>query len=253
MKLLNLVLFSNSHPEAQEGYEEMQKTLAKYYASYPNVKTIFYKYSNEDKFEDNILYIKGVESLVPGVLEKTLKTFEYALNEIKEFDDYDYIIRTNISSIINFKLLEEELRKNPIKFYGGGHIMNLSWTGGGITDSTWYGTLFAPGTCLIFTKEAFRFVVKNQHLIHKEIVDDLAIAILFREHRPDITIQAFKNREQYKATPIFYTDELGFNLTAIKEYVQKNNIIVYRNRCYNCRLVDQIQMRLIVDILLNII
>ena len=252
MKLLNLVLFSNSHPQEKEGYEEMQKTLARYYASFPNVKTIFYKYSDEDKFEDNILHIKGTESLVPGVLQKTLKIFEYAINDIKEFYEYDYIIRTNISSIVNFRLLEEELIQNPVKFYGGGHIMNLNWTGGGITDSTWYGTLFVPGTCLIFTKEAIQFIVENQHLIHKDIVDDLAIAILFREHKPDITPQCFRDREQYKATPVFYTNELGFHLPSIKNYVNSNNIIVYRNRCYNCRLVDQIQMRLIVDILLNI-
>jgi hypothetical protein len=249
MKLLNLVLFSNSHPKEQEGYEEMQKILQKYYTTFSNVKTIFYKYSDEDKFEDNILYIKGVESLVPGVLEKTLKTFEYVINDI---DEYDYIVRTNISSIINFKLLEEELIQNPVKFFGGGHIMVLNWTGGGITDSTWYGTLFVPGTCLIFTKEALKFIVQNQQLIHKDIVDDLAIAILFREHKPDIVPQCFKDREQYKATPIFYTDD-GFNLIAIKNFVKSNNIIVYRNRCYNCRKIDQIQMRLIVDILLNII
>jgi hypothetical protein len=249
MKLLNLVLYSNSSLEHQEGYEEMLKTLQRYYATFPDVKTIFYKYSDEDKLEDGILHIKGTESLVPGVLQKTLNVFEYILDDL---DNYDYVIRTNISSIIDFNLLEKELTSNPINFYGGGQVLNLQWTGGGITDSTWYGTIFITGTCMIFTKQAIKYIVENQHLIHLDIVDDIAIGILFREHRPDVVPQHFKNSEQYKATPVFYTNN-GFNIDAIKNYVKSNNIIVYRNRCYNCRKVDEIQMKLIVDILLNII
>ncbi len=249
MKLLNLVLYSNSSLEHQEGYEEMQKTLKKYYATFPNVKTIFYKYSNEDKLEDGILHIKGTESLVPGVLQKTLKAFEYILDDL---NNYDYIIRTNVSSIIDFNLLQKELTSNPISFYGGGNVENLQWTGGGITDSTWFGTLFISGTCLIFTRDAVNFIVENQHLIHMDIVDDVALAILIREHKPDVKPHQFKDRQQYKATPVFFTNN-GFNVDAIKHYVNNNNIIVYRNRCYNCRKIDEIQMKLIVDILLNII
>jgi len=253
MKFLNLVLYSNSSVEHQEGYEEMQKTLEKYYKSFPDVYTIFYKYSEDidtDVFMDNqILHFKGKESLVPGVLEKTLKVFEYVIdNEI--MNKYDYVIRSNISSIVNFDLLAKELQSNPMSFYGGPEIQNLQWNGGGITDSTWYGTLFACGTCLIFTKEAIQYIVSSQHLLHKNIVDDIAIAILFREHRPDIQAQQFKDRSQYKPTPVFYT-ERGFDIGAIRQYIKSNNIIVYRNRCYNCRKVDEIQMQLIVDILLN--
>lgn len=253
MKLLNLVLFSNSDPVEQEGYEQMQETLDKYYHTFPFVHTIFYKYTEDLKsdleLDGNILHIKGKESLVPGVLEKTLKVFQYVVDN-EMIQDYDYIIRSNISSIINFHLLVKELETSPISFYGGAHIMNLQWNGGGITDSTWYGTLFASGTSLIFTPDAIRYITSNKNLIHMNIVDDLAIAILFREHRPDIKPQQIMNSNQYQATPVFYTKQ-GFDINAIKQYVKDNNIIVYRNRCYNCRKVDEIQMKLIVDILLN--
>ena len=253
MKFLNLVLYSNSSTEHQEGYEEMQKALEKYYKSFPDVCTIFYKYSEDmdaDVLMDgSILHFKGKESLVPGVLEKTLNAFEYVIDN-KNIDNYDYIIRSNISSIVNFDLLAKELEANPVSFYGGPQIQNLQWNGGGITDSTWYGTLFACGTCLIFTKEAIQYIASNKHLIHTNIVDDLAIAILFKEHRPDIKAQQFRDPNQYKPTPVFYT-ERGFDVGAIRQYVKNNNIIVYRNRCYNCRKVDEIQMQLIVDILLN--
>lgn len=255
MKLLNLVLYSNSSVEHQEGYEQMQEILNNYYSSFKNVDTIFYKYSedlsSEYIMEGNIFKIKGTESLVPGVLEKTLITFEYIINNY-DIDKYDYIIRSNISSIINFDKLIEELHENPIKFYGGAHIMDLNWCGGGITDSTWFGTLFVSGTSIILTKDCIRYIIANKHLLRMNIIDDLAIGILFREHRPDITPQTFRNPDaSFIRTPCFYIQDKGFDLNSIKEYVKNNNIIVYRNRCSNHRKIDEIQMGIIVDILLN--
>ena len=97
-----------------------------------------------------ILYILMVKNhYVPGILKKTLLAFKY-LNNI----DYDYLIRSNISTIIDFNRLISYLDKNPIDYYGAGKLVNLQWTGGGMLDSTWRGTLFASGTSIIFTKKA---------------------------------------------------------------------------------------------------
>lgn len=246
MKILNLVLYSNSSQEHNEGYEQMQQILSRYYKTFePNILTIFFKYSDETKLKDNILHIKGVESLVPGVLEKTLKAFEYCKNM-----EFDYLIRSNVSTIINFNNLVKELEQNPIQFYGGGKVLELQWQGGGITDSTWYGTKFVCGTSIILTKSALNFILNSQHLIHSSIVDDLAIAILMREHRPDISPQQL-NELLYKTTPCFFTND-GFNMQGIVNFVKQNpDTIFYRNRCYNCRKVDEIQMKVIVDILME--
>jgi hypothetical protein len=248
-KILNLVLYSNSSLEHNEGYEIMQEILSKYYKTFePVVQTIFFKYSDistDYHLENNILHIKGIESLVPGVLEKTLKAFTY----VKDWE-FDYIIRSNISTIINFNNLLSELAQNPIQFYGGGKLMNLQWTGGGITDSTWYGTDFVCGTSIILTKEAIQLITEKQHMIDKTIVDDLAIAIFMRQYKSEIKPQQF-NQALYKTTPCFFTNQ-GFDMHSMIEFVKSNpDAILYRNRCYNCRKVDQIQMKIIVDILLE--
>ena len=164
--------------------------------------------------------------------------------------DFDYLIRSNISTIINFNNLIKELQKHPIDFYGGGKVLNLQWLGGGITDSTWYGTEFACGTSIILTKPAVTFILESERLIHKSIVDDLALAILMREYMPNIKPQEL-NQSFYKTTPCFFRNE-GFDMQGIINFVKENSdTIFYRNRCYNCRKVDEIQMKIIVDILME--
>jgi len=257
MKILNLVLYSNSG-EANEGYEKMQEILDKYYKTFEvntnsldSVHTIFYKFSpdllTDYHLDGNMLHIKGKESLVPGVLQKTLKAFEYVHKNNMQFD---YLVRSNVSTIINFENLIQELHKTPIKFYGGGKVMDLQWTGGGITDETWFGTHFVCGTSIILTPEAVSFILESQHLIKKDIVDDLAIAILIREHKTDVIPQQL-DENLYKTVPCCFTRE-GFHLYALQNFVKDSpQSILYRNRCYNCREVDQIQMQVIVDILME--
>ena len=45
---------------------------------------------------DNIIYIKGSETFIPGILLKTICGIEI----FKDRTDFDYIIRTNISEIV---------------------------------------------------------------------------------------------------------------------------------------------------------
>ena len=153
MKILHIIIYSNSKfsDNIKKGtYENMQKVLSNYYKKFnDNVLTYFVKYNENVKstywteyyIENDIIYINGKETFIPGILEKTLLAFKY-LNNF----DYDYLIRSNISTIIEFNRLISYLEKNPIDYYGAGKLVNLQWTGGGILDSTWYGTLFASGT-----------------------------------------------------------------------------------------------------------
>lgn len=58
------------------------------------VKHYFYCFCeniDHDTMEGNMIYLKGTESTMPGILDKTLRAFTF-------FDDttYDYIVRTNI-------------------------------------------------------------------------------------------------------------------------------------------------------------
>ena len=67
----------------------------KYYSKFSNVKTIYYKFNedliNEYDLKDDILIIQGKESFIPGILDKTIKAFQYIVDNYT----FDYVIRSN--------------------------------------------------------------------------------------------------------------------------------------------------------------
>ena len=155
MKILHIIIYSESDNNSiKEGtYENMQKLLSNYYKKFNNnVSTYFVKYDNNVKdtygtdyyIENDIIYINGKETFMPGILEKTLLAIKY-LNIF----EYDYFLRSNVSTIIEFNRLISYLENNPIDYYGSGKLFNLQCSGwNGVQDSTWFGTLFASGTSI---------------------------------------------------------------------------------------------------------
>jgi DNA-binding ferritin-like protein (Dps family) len=237
VKILNLVLYSDN-----EHYNNMYCILSNYYKKFNNVKTYFYKFNNtiENDFEliDDILNIKGTESMVPGVLDKTLKTFKYFE---KEYENYDYVIRSSISTIVDFILLSIELEKNPIEYYGSSHNICLQWLDyiGGIVDNKYFNTFFASGTNIILSKKGYKLLLDNVNLIDKTIIDDVAIGVLFKNiniHHTNIAPNKFI------FVPVL-NDINNFNNLIDKEY------IVYRNRNDVDRNIDVKQMKIITDLL----
>ncbi len=162
-KLLNLILYSENSPQ----YIEMYKILSSY-LKLNNIDHYFYAYKSdlESDYEiiDDIIYIKGEkETIVPGCLDKTIKVF----NICKNFD-YQYIVRSNISTVIDFKKFSELLGKIKTDFdYGGageGYHENIH---------------FASGCCLILSKKAVNFLLSNKETLEYTLTDDVAIAKVF--------------------------------------------------------------------------
>lgn len=253
MKVLNLVLYSNT--TEYECYDIMYQLTQEFYKSFDNVRTIYYKYDNiEEEYilNGDVLSIRGKETFVPGVLDKTLKMLEYIINN-NILDDYDVIVRSNISTIIDFNLLVKELETKGIPHYGGGKVENLQWKGGGINDTEWFGTLFVSGTAIIMSKEAVRCIIENKTKIKMDIIDDVSIAIFFRTQKnyyPPIELNHFANIPCFfkntDNSTVFYVNEL-------KHFIKKNNLIFYRNNCILNRVdrrLDIIQMRHIIDYLI---
>ena len=252
MKILHLVLYSDD-PTSKHCYEEMRGLTRQFYKIYENnVKTMYYKYDdNIDKdicIHDDMILVKGQESFTPGIINKTLAVFEYIVN-IGMLDEYDYVVRTNISMIVDFDELIKELEMNPIDFISGGETMTLNWNGGGITDSTWYGTQFVQGSNIIFTPEAIRFFASNQHLVRRDIIDDVTIGIFIREHKTDKYPPKKIRDGSFKIMTCLFTNTGQFNYTALMELVKQNNYIFYRNKCIfngTMRNLDVIQMNALI-------
>jgi hypothetical protein len=102
-----------------------------YFITYDNVPEI--------TLDGDTLRIPGVESY-EGILAKTLTAFDYFLSR----DSYDFVVRTNISSIWDYPKLLEKLSTLPRSGYYGG-------SPGGCFDSVTFvsgsGMILTPDVC----------------------------------------------------------------------------------------------------------
>lgn len=62
--------------------------------------------------KENIIYVKGKEMWVT-ILQKTIVAFDYLINKLNK--SYDFIVRTNVSTMFNYSLLVSYL--NSIRKY----------------------------------------------------------------------------------------------------------------------------------------
>ena len=234
----NLVLYSKD-----EEYEKMYQLTQTYYKKFKNVTTIYYKYNenitNEFTVKGNILDIRGKETYVPGILEKTLRAFEFVAK-----NQFDYLIRSNISTIVNFDLLNDYLVENPIK-YGGG-LKNTIYQidkDAGIVDDKYFGVQYASGTSIIISKETLDEILRFKDSIEKNFIDDVALGILIDQDLG--VVPKYVPVSRFISIP----NENG-DAAKIVELIKDKKYIFYRNRQPD-RKTDVAQMKVIIDHLLQ--
>lgn len=173
---------SNAHEQAMMQlqriwYDEASNSTFNY-----TVNTVYYMFSydvTEPTYDatERVLRIPGHESYIPGILNKTWVALQWAQHVMPPFD---YIVRSNSSTLINFGNLVQQLRKTPVE-YGGLHSMTLSWLDkqGGVYDRQLYGTCFASGTGIIWNRASFELLLNEggAHL-NRSIVDDVALGVV---------------------------------------------------------------------------
>ena len=233
MKILNLVLYSDN----DKTYVQMYEVLSEYYKRLSDVTTYFYKYNENisDNIEiiGDIINIKGRESYTPGILNKTIDAFMLFKNN-GEYEKYDYIIRSNISSIVNFSLLSEQLELNPVEYYGSTNV--------GYIEIDKKNIPFASGTNIIMSKKGYMTLLDNINLLNRALIDDISIAVFF--HKLNI-----------KITKVDKAGENGFVFVSMLkddlEYKKlvSHNYLVYRNKSENKRHYDVINMKNIIKYL----
>ena len=236
MKILNLVLYSDS-----DHYREMKKITSEYYSNFDYVKTIYYQYSN---INDNMvigdnLYLKGTESYIPGILNKTITAFEFftGSNSNAESDyKYDYLVRTNISTIFNFNILISYLKCNYIDYGGTCELEYL------INNNK---IRYSSGTSIIFSYNTIQYIVKHKDKINYEYIDDVAIGYFINNYLSDIKIKYISSLIW---TPNFSVSNENEdpNPKFIKFLHDNSNAIAFRNHNGN-RHIDILQMKIISD------
>ena len=163
MNIIILIIANDDN----ESYIEMQQIWRKYMNNHSNIKSYFIKNKidiNEDIIvnqEENTIYVKNNENLIPGILQKTIKSFEYCLQKF----EFDYIYRTNLSSFIDLNKAYHFLENNKVDY--GSCCLDIH-----------IDLHFASGCGFILSKKMVNILINNQNLINYKIIDDVAIGEL---------------------------------------------------------------------------
>lgn len=121
IKLLVLLIASDDLPV----YRELQKIWRSYMHLDPaHVEAYFMKsnpnLSQEVIVDGDVIWVKSSETIVPGLINKTIKSLNFLL---PRFNEFDFILRANLSSFYVFPKLLQFLERLPAKkVYCGSNI-----------------------------------------------------------------------------------------------------------------------------------
>jgi GR25 family glycosyltransferase involved in LPS biosynthesis len=192
LKFLNIIIYNEN-----EDYERLMKIeLETYLKRFNNVIFYFvtYREQNQDiMIENNCIYINGKEGFVPQCLDKTIIAIDYCLNQLNI--DFDFLIRSNISTVINFNKFPYQL---PLtKCYSSASIYKLNWLDipFGINKNNFNilrGTEYAGGTNIIMSKDVVEYLLSYQNELDRTVIDDVSIGFLLNKKYKLIEIKQYK-------------------------------------------------------------
>ena len=181
LKILNLIIYN----ENEEYERQMKVELENYLKQFENnVLFYFIAYRETQKdyiiVENNCIYIKGKEGFVPQVLDKTIIALEYCIKYLNI--NFDFFVRSNISSVINFNLFPIS-KLGFTNVYSGSNKQTLDWLDPnfGINSENIHklkGTVYAQGTSIILSKNVCDYLLYNKNNLDRSIIDDVSIGIL---------------------------------------------------------------------------
>lgn len=176
MKLLFLIISSS---DLQPHYSFLKQNWQSYMNNYENIDCYFLD-DNPDLNQDfliqpNHFIVKQKETMIPGILNKTI----LAIRELSKLKEYNFIIRTNLSSFWNFKNLLTFLSttfSNPFSFFFASQEYKI--------DS--YPFPFGQGACLIFNNYTANFILQNSSQLDNTLPDDVSIGLFLYNHKINI-------------------------------------------------------------------
>jgi hypothetical protein len=154
MKLLVLILATKKQPWERILREGIYKTWAS--KEYDNVKIVSYYGDVKEKREDG----SGLYLPTPCIqyTHKTLLAFKHSLENY----DFDFILRTNVSTYVRVKRFYEWLKDKPLEKFYSGFPHNHKKFG-------------VSGTCMVYSKDLIKMIVDNMNKI-KRNPDDVALS-----------------------------------------------------------------------------
>ena len=118
----------------------------------------------------NVLNINGTESMVPGILEKTILAFKI----INDLFDYDFIIRSTVATIINFKETNNFINNLEDADYYIGPFREIKWVDDSCgVNKTHFGINYCVGVFICLTKNLIKQMITDK--LDYSLVDDVSI------------------------------------------------------------------------------
>ena len=165
MKVLILVITSDN--EAR--YLELQKLWKSYMHSDPeHVEAYFiradHNLSLPCEIRGDVIWSRTKECLIPGVIEKTVRSLEYLLPRLKEFD---FVIRTNLSSFYVFPQLLQFLETLPKKLCYAGPV-------------AWETATLVSGCGIILSSDVAEYIANQRYRLMTHRNTDYDDVVLWR-------------------------------------------------------------------------
>lgn len=175
MKVIMTVLDGGSNPHYTK-MKEIWNLFRK--CREPNVYVYFLRYSDDKSLFPNgekyyldeltaTLYQYGVETVIPGILDKTHGAIEYFCTTC----DFDYFYRTNMSSIFDFDVMLDYLDKNATEY-------------GGKLENAFDQYLFASGSGYVLSRSACDTFLEHydEMLSDPTLFDDVAVGKIMQRY-----------------------------------------------------------------------
>jgi hypothetical protein len=191
-KLILLIIASDG-----DGYKELTDCWRKYMNEFPGVRS-FFVYSDPtiqmDIHVTNYSIVhRSDESMIPGILYKTIAAFSVC----NVFFNYDYIVRTNLSSFIHIPRLLTFMKMQRKDGYAGGHFNILpdhpnkyaehrivnKYMGAELNSRF----IFLHGACFILSRDVVANLLElitiqpDKLKIAECVIDDVAISLMLND------------------------------------------------------------------------
>ncbi len=175
LKTLVLIIASNS-----DAYNAFEESWRSYMHLDPEHFECYFIRGDETIEQDTIIagdtiYSKTKECLIPGVLNKTFMSFEALESRL---DEFDFVLRANLSSFFVWPRLQEFLKNLPKKnvYCGIAHYF------------LYYPLTFVNGSGIIFSTDLVRKMLAHRNeLVDINIIDDVAMGEFFKRQQVQIT------------------------------------------------------------------
>lgn len=261
-KLIILIISSDNETVYAEMKEMSQKYLDLFKTKNSNDEGVsWYEYfyvefntNIEDDFfvEKNTIFVKGDETLIPGLFEKTMKSMKYIFDNF----EFSYLMRTNLSTFLNLENIHSFLfsleEQNYQKYFGGFTIKDVVFTGKNVVS----------GTGIFASNDVVKYLIsKYEDNREYELPDDVLYSnIIYDTHKSNDEKIEVQNITDYKMGYLISYDEWNKPYSAIDLSIGDfnpnlsfpENILYFRIKNGADRNIDLQYHKLLIEKIYNI-